>query len=407
MRSLGVCSEIGLLRKVLVHRPGVGLERVTSKNRDALSFDSVLWVERACEEHNAFVHLMQQQDVDVLYLDDLLEQTLGYPDARDWLLDRRIHPGRLGVDMAVMLREWLDNLSAHLLVKLLIGGIMLSELPFKPPIANAAIMAPDGFVLEPLPNQMFTQDSSSWIFGGVTLNPLAPQSRLGEGDNIAVIYHFHPSFETEVFKIWWGHSNDHYGRVGLEGGDVMVAGQGKVILCANAYNSPHTIAALARSLLSREAVEEVVVVRLPNLPNHAHFNLAFCLCRKDLALVCPPLLEAGTGFSLRTDKSGKSLVVSQHEGCVIEITRRALGVKKLHTIEFDTPGDDNGRWDRGTGVLVLRPGMVISFERNAYANAKLRKAGIDVLPLASSELCRSGGGPQRLVCALQRDPVND
>jgi arginine deiminase len=405
MARFGVHSDIGLLEKVLLHRPDVELERVTSENAADLNFEDVLWGDRAREEHDALAQLLREQGVQTLFLNTLLEETLNLSDARDWLLDRRVHPRQLGTGLALDMREWLDTISSKQLCEILTGGIKLVELPFRPAGVTASLMEPDDFVLAPLPNQFFMNDSSSWIYNGVTLNPLAPQARQAEVDNVAAVYHFHPEFDESVFNIWWGLDMELRNNVALVGGNIVVAGDSTVVIATGKNTTPQALAELSRALIKGRSVKQIIAVKMPGGLNEMPFKLAFNLCREDLALVRRPLVDKFRCFSVKPGKNGGHLDVTPLNQDFLDVMRDTLGLKKLHIIDIDGIGDEDGRWSTASGFLTVKPGTVISYERNTLINARLRDHGVNVLPLPASELARCSGGPQRLACPLMRAPA--
>src|SRR5581483_10153305 len=200
---LGVHSEIGRLREVMVHRPDLSLQRLTPENCRSLLFDDVLWVKKARQEHDAFVDALRERGVAVLDFGTLLAETMADAEARAWLLDRRLAPGTVGADVSDELRTWLEEVPAEWLSHHLIGGITRAELPREAKGLLARTLEPHDFLLPPLPNQLFTRDTSCWIYGGVSINPMFWPARRPEAANVAAVYRFHPRFKKTGFEIWW------------------------------------------------------------------------------------------------------------------------------------------------------------------------------------------------------------
>src|SRR5689334_8509614 len=226
--ELGVHSETGRLREVLVHRPDLSLQRLTPENCRALLFDDVLWVKKARQEHDAFVDALRERGVTVRDFGTMLAETMAIPEARAWLLDRRLAPGTVGTDVAQELRLWLDEVPADWLSHHLIGGITRAELPEQPRGLFARSLEPQDFLLPPLPNQLFTRDTSCWIYGGVSVNPMFWPARRREAYNVGAIYRGHPMFADADFEFWYPQQGDDgrlstsdFGLASLEGGDVM------------------------------------------------------------------------------------------------------------------------------------------------------------------------------------------
>src|SRR4051794_29796991 len=229
--AIGANSEVGTLRTVIVHRPDLAHERLSPTNCRELLFDDVIWVRRARREHDAFVDLMRSEhNVEVLLVHQLLKDVLDDTEARTWLLSRKITPNEVGPTAAKELRVWMGELDSETLTSHLIGGLTLGELPGELTTQVRKIMAATDFILPPLPNQLFTRDSSCWIYGGVTVNPMYWPARRKETLHMRAIYKFHPRFKDRDFKIWWGDDDGDFGNATMEGGDVMPIGKGVVLV---------------------------------------------------------------------------------------------------------------------------------------------------------------------------------
>ena len=208
MEQYGAYSEVGKLRKVIVHRPGLEMRRLTPTNCVELLFDDVIWARKARQEHDAFVDLMRTEfGVDVMRVHELLQDVVSDPEGRAYILDRKLVPNEVGVGGTAELRAWMDEMDSATLTAHLIGGVTVMELPadFRKRVEKA--YAGTDFVLPPLPNQLFTRDSSCWIYGGVTVNPMYWPARRKETLHLTAIYKYHPKFKGGDF-------NDLVGRSG-------------------------------------------------------------------------------------------------------------------------------------------------------------------------------------------------
>lgn len=234
----GVYSEVGVLREVLVHRPDLSLTRLTPGNCHDLLFDDVIWVKEARQEHDAFVDAMRDRNVIVHEFGSMLAQTMALSTARTWLLDRRADITHLGHGAAEEIRAWLDELPAVQLAAYLIGGIARSELPFEPEGLYNITRAPHEFLLPPLPNQLFTRDSSCWVGNGVFINPMFWPARRPEAINLSAMYRFHPRFKDAEFTRYLDASDEHLGDMSLEGGDVMALADGVVLIGMGERSTP-------------------------------------------------------------------------------------------------------------------------------------------------------------------------
>ena len=235
--TYGVHSEAGQLRRVLVHRPGSEMARLTPANCESLLFDDVLWVKQARIDHMAFVDILRERGVEVVLLREMLEKVLAIPAARRWLLEARVNDTSVGVGLSGDLLACLAEMPSEPLSNILIGGMSRAELPIPEAGVVVPMLRPEDFLLPPMPNTIFTRDSSAWIYGGVTLNPMFWPARRLETLNLAAIYRFHPDFADAGFPIWFGDPMVDHGLATLEGGDVMPIGN-KCVLIGGQWRGP-------------------------------------------------------------------------------------------------------------------------------------------------------------------------
>jgi arginine deiminase len=399
--TLGCDSEVGRLRAVILHRPGAELQRLTPRNNDKLLFDGLPWVAKAQREHDAFAGLLSSHGVEVLLLADLLTEALAKSGAaRMHGIAAAVDPRRLGLPLAQELSAYLRTLDAAALASVLMAGMTFNELPLRGGELSLVRRMHHGgdFVIDPLPNLLFTRDSSFWIGPRAAITSLALPARVRETSLTDVIYAHHPRF-LGVRRAYESRSAP------VEGGDVLLLAPGVVAVGVGERTTPAGAEALARSLFDDDLAHTVLAVPIAQERAQMHLDTVCTMVDVDAVVMYPNVVESLSAFTIHRNGSGGVRIDDARP--FLTTAADAMGIEKLRVIAtgLDPVTAEREQWDDGNNTLAVAPGVVVAYERNAETNARLEDSGIEVLSIEASELGTGRGGPRCMSCPADRDPL--
>jgi arginine deiminase len=395
--SPGVSSEVGRLRTVMLHRPGPELQRLTPRNNDKLLFDGIPWVSRAQEEHDVFAEALRSRGVEVLYLTELLVETLAGEAARQHAIDAVTGSLRLGDTLRDYLRTALGELSPEELKDVLTAGLRNDEVRGGFGLVTSLLHS-DDFLIDPLPNLLFTRDSSVWIRDQVAITSLAMPARERESQLTELIYTDHPRFAATPKIHGWR-------REHVEGGDVLLLAPGVLAVGVGERTTPAGVERLARQVFADGAAHTVLAVPIAQERATMHLDTVCTMVDVDKIVMYPNVADHLTAHAVTASEDGTPLVADAEPFLVA--AAKAMEIDTLHQIDtgLDPVTAEREQWDDGNNTLAVAPRVAVAYERNVETNSRLEQAGIEVIAISGSELGSGRGGPRCMSCPIARDEI--
>ncbi|MBC2299770.1 arginine deiminase [Listeria welshimeri] len=403
-KALNITSEIGKLQTVLVKRPGSELENITPEYLESLLFDDIPYLKMMQKEHDFFVKRMQDSNIEVLYLEKLAAEALRKAGNKETFLTKMINESNQMDESALYVRDYLMSFNEEEMIRKLMAGLKKSEIPErKKKHLNEMMSEQYPFFLDPLPNLYFTRDPAAVIGSGVTINKMFQPARRRESIFIELILKHHPRFSNQEVPIWSGREEPF----SLEGGDELVLNEETVIVGVSERTDARAVERLAESLFTRAPkIKKVIAVEIPETRSFMHLDTVFTMV-SDAQFTIHPAIQNQQGelnvYILEKGENGLEITPRR------DFRRVIAEVLEVPEVEFIPCGGEDvivsarEQWNDGANTLAIAPGEVITYDRNQVSNDLLRRAGIKVHEVISSELSRGRGGPRCMTMPLVRE----
>lgn len=405
--GFNVSSEVGRLKRVMLHRPGKELERLTIDNKDELLFDDILWVEEAQKEHDAYADLLRDNGVEVVYFRNCLAHVVREPEVRSMLLDEVLAWEALDYPLSCALKCEMMEAPPVDLAEILTGGITKGEARRLLGNCQSLVLntlADHELLIRPLPNLYFQRDPYSFVKNGVILSVMSFEARQREPVYARYVFKYHPYFKD--VKIFFGEERLDGIPYRIEGGDFHVLSEDTVAVGISQRTSAGSVQIIGRRLAKEAGIRTVLAVDIPKHRAYMHLDTVFTMVDWDAFTIFPGVASRIRVWELGYDDRGELVRIEESRN-LVESLKRSLGLDQVRLIE--TGGGDpvlaaRDQWNDGTNTFSIAPGVVVTYRRNVVSNTVLRENGIKVFEIRGAELGRGRGGPRCMSMPLEREP---
>lgn len=407
--AIQVKSEIGKLKKVMLHRPGQELEHLVPEDLERLLFDDIPYLKTAKIEHDMFAEIMRGQGVEVVYLEDLTADVLKNPEKKEQFVREFIaEGGASAAKVRDQLYDYLMKISDEKeLVLKTMSGIRASELNVKMSCPLVSLVKKESqFLLDPIPNLYFTRDPFACIGNGVSLNRMYSRTRRRETLYGKYILKYHPDFAGKV-PFYYDRDMDF----SIEGGDILNLSNKVIAIGISQRTTPEAIELLAQNIFVDKAseIETIIALDIPAVRAFMHLDTVCTQVDYDKFTIHPGIMQTLRIFEIKPGDRKGQLKVTESDAMLSDILAKYLELDKVTLIKCggkDRIASEREQWNDGSNTLCIEPGKVVVYDRNYVTNEILRQHGIEVLEMASSELSRGRGGPRCMSMPLEREDLS-
>ncbi len=406
--QVSVHSETGPLKRVMLHKPGKEIDRLTIENMDELLFDDLLWLEQARKEHDKFADILRSEGAEVLYFNESLAKVLENPTAREELLKDVFKFENVDCCLSEKLLPPLMKWPALKLADHLIEGFTKAEIKKLCDTGASLVAAVENgsdFMIHPIPNLYFQRDPAMSVANGIILGQMTFPARRIEPLYWRYIIKNHPSFKDT--PILYGENPDETWPHQIEGGDFLVLTDKALAIGISQRTAPATIEKIGFVLAKKTPIRRIFAFEIPKERYCMHLDTVFTMVDKDAFVIYPPILKTLKVWELNFGDDGKLLSIERLKDWEAAISKE-LGVPNIRLIKMEAATKEETareQWHDGVNTFAVKPGVVVTYNRNVNATKKLEENGIRVIQLEGPELGRGRGGPRCMSMPLSRGPV--